>query len=95
MAKTRVVKYVSRPREVEVMKFDGTDESAMRICNWVTNNGQQARIITSTDGITSVRVTTDEFCSDLASGDYIVKRSPYEFEICVPEYFAEHYDKKE
>lgn len=93
MARTNVVKYITKPVEVLTMKFDGTDESAIRICNWVNNNGQQARIITSTDGTTSVRVTTDDFSSDLAAGDYIVKRNQYEFEICVPEYFADHYEK--
>lgn len=93
MGKTRVLKYISKPQEVEVMRFDGTEESATRICDWVNSNGQQAYVATAYTAARVLRIVTDNSSDSVSEGDYVIKLRPYIFEVGTSEYFAENYEK--
>jgi len=66
-------RFVKKPFEVEVMRWDGTEKNALEIVSWVRAGGQIATYIPNTDSILSfIRIVTDYDSFRVCKGDYVV-----------------------
>ena len=92
-------RYRKRPVEIDAVQWDGTNESATPIINWILSNGGSATYQCDGDTCTDIpdedhhiAIPTLEGTMRVSPGDWVIKGVQDEFYPCKPDIFAATYE---
>lgn len=99
-----IIKIKSKIVEKEAMLFDGTIESAKKLCRWANDlllndpNNQEDMWIEfdyndKTNKVIAIWVNSLEGQEYISKGDYVIKGLKGEFYPCKPDIFEQTYEK--
>ena len=86
-------KFTKKPVEIEARQFDGTQDSAKAMCEWMAEHGRESlRAFCGHDEPYQVYISTLEGRMTASAGDWIIKGVNGEFYPCKPDIFAATYE---
>lgn len=86
-----MTKYRKKPVVIEAANWNGSDEWADTIVQWITKTGREAEHIKN--GLSNhIAITTLEGIMQASEGDWIIQGVKGEFYSCKPDIFATTYE---
>lgn len=85
------MRFVKKPVEIEAIQF--TEDTAMDIVQWLTDNGQPGNWETAGGVLSRIEIETLEGVFLASPGDWVIRGIKGEFYPCKPDIFEASYDE--
>ena len=94
-------KYMRKPFEVDVVRWDGTRENAIDIVKWIRDDlGEMATFYDNSnleghsENLSMIMVITDAGQFRVFDGGYVVSEGPHDITTCTPQEFHRMFESR-